>query len=223
MIRWLLIALCLGLASPAGAGMYRYETSDGKTVMSNTLPREALEQGYEVLNNSGRVIETVPAPPTEEELAERRRERERQKKRERQRAEQEKRDRQLLRQYSSPDDAVRALHRKLRERFGTVRLKLANITNIEGQIEDLQSEAANQERSGREVSSALREKMERLRAEKASLLNEIRDEIDAVKATRKEHRQKIERLETLTDETRSLPLTIPEEESAREKLKAMTE
>ncbi len=223
MLRWLLMALCLGLASPVGAEMYRYETKDGKTVMSNTLPREALEQGYEVLNNSGRVIETIPAPPTEEELAERRRERERQERLERERKEQKKRDRQLLRQYSSPDDAVRALHRKLRERFGTVRLKLANINNIEGQIANAQNRAANRERSGREVPDSLRQKMERLRAEKASLLSEIRQEIDAVEATRETYRQKADRLETLTDEKRTLPLTIPEEESAREKLEAMEE
>ena len=221
MVRWLLIALCLGLAFPAAAEMYRYETKDGKTVMSNTLPREALEQGYEVLNNSGRVIETIPPPPTEEELAERRRERERQERLERERAEQKKRDRQLLRQYSSPDDAARALHRKLRERFGAVRLKLANINNIEGQIENLQNRAANQERSGREVPDSLRKKMKSLRSEKAALLSEIRNEIDAAEATRESFRQKVKRLETLTKDKRTMPLTIPEEESAREKLKAM--
>lgn len=223
MVRWLLIALCLGLASPAPAEMYRYETKDGKTVMSNTLPREALEQGYEVLNNSGRVIETIPPPPTEEELAERRRKRERQKELEREREEQNKQDRRLLRQYSSPDDAVRALHRKLRERFGTVQLKLANINNIEGQIADLQNRAANQERAGREVPDSLRKKMERLRAEKATLLSEIRKEINAAEKTRKDYRQKVKRLETLTERERSLPLTIPEEETAREKLAAMGE
>lgn len=223
MVRWLLIALCLGLASPALAEMYRYKTEDGKTVMSNTLPREALKQGYEVLNKNGRVVEEVPAPPTEEELAERERERERQKEREQERKEQKKKDQRLLRQYSSPDDAVRALHRKLRERFGTVRLKLANINNVEGQLADLQNRAANQERAGEEVSDSLREKMDRLRAEKASLLTEIRDEISEAEQTREEHRQKIERLESLTEEKQSLPLTIPEEEAAREQLAEMAD
>ncbi|MGM0450905.1 MAG: DUF4124 domain-containing protein [Pseudomonadota bacterium] len=223
MVRWLLIALCLVLASPALAEMYRYKTEEGKTVMSNTLPREALKQGYEVLNKNGRVIEEVPAPPTEEELAEREQERKREKEREQERKEQKKKDQRLLRQYSSPDDAVRALHRKLRERFGTVRLKLANINNVEGQLADLQNRAANQERAGEEVSDSLREKMERLRAEKASLLTEIREEISAADQTREEQRQKIERLESLTDEEQSLPLTIPEEEAAREKLAEMAD
>ncbi|MEQ6886722.1 DUF4124 domain-containing protein [Salicola sp. Rm-C-2C1-2] len=218
MYRWLLTALCLTLAAPVTAEMYRYETEDGKTVMSNTLPQEALQQGYEVLNTSGRVIETVPPPPTEEELAERRRERERQKKLEQKREAQKKRDRQLLRQYSAPDDAVRALHRKLRERFGTVRLKLANIRNIEGQIKNLQNRAANQERAGREVADSLRQKLERLRAEKAALLNEIQNEIDEAETTRADYRDRVERLETLTDKDRTLPLTIPEEETAREEL-----
>ncbi|WP_077530334.1 DUF4124 domain-containing protein [Vreelandella utahensis] len=221
MHRWLLTVLCLTLAAPAFAEMYRYETESGRTVMSNTLPREALKQGYEVLNKSGRVIERVPPPPTEEELAERRRERERQERLEKERKEQKKQDRRLLRQYSSPDDAVRALHRKLRERFGTVRLKLANIKNIEGQIADLQKRAANQERAGRDVPESLREKMETQRAEKATLLNEIQEEITRAEQTREEYRKKIKRLEELTDKKQSLPLTIPEEETAREELAAM--
>lgn len=221
MHRWLLTALFLTLAAPVMGEMYRYETADGKTVMSNTLPREALQQGYEVLNNNGRVIETVPPPPTEEELAERRRKRERQEQLEKEREARKKRDRQLLRQYSAPDDAVRALHRKLRERFGTVRLKLANIRNIEGQIADLQNRAANQERAGREVADSLQQKLERLRGEKAKLLSEIRDEIDEAEETREDYQGRIERLETLTDEERSLPLTIPEEDTAREELNAM--
>lgn len=223
MPRWLLTALCLTLAAPAVGEMYRYETEEGRTVMSNTLPREALKQGYEVLNNSGRVIERIPPPPTEEELAERRRERERQERLEKQREEQKKEDRRLLRQYSSPDDAVRALHRKLRERFGTVRLKLANIRNIEGQIADLQKRAANQERSGREVPESLREKMKNQRAEKAALMDEIQKEIASAEQTREEYRDRIKRLEELTDKKRSLPLTIPVEETAREDLAAISD
>ncbi|MFO7787684.1 MAG: DUF4124 domain-containing protein [Halospina sp.] len=221
MHRWLLFALCLTLAAPAVAEMYRYKTEDGETVMSNTLPREALKQGYEVLNNKGRVIEEVPPPPTEEELAERRRERERQEQLEKEREEQKKKDRRLLRQYSSPDDAVRALHRKLRERFGTVRLKLANINNTEGQIADLQKRAANQERAGEDVPESLREKMQSQRAEKATLLNEIQEEIARAEQTREEYRDRIKRLEKLTEKKRSLPLTIPEEETAREELATM--
>ncbi|MYL25208.1 MULTISPECIES: DUF4124 domain-containing protein [Halomonadaceae] len=221
MYRWLLTALCLTLTAPVFGEMYRYETDEGRTVMSNTLPREALKQGYEVLNKSGRVIEKVPPPPTEEELAERRRERERQERLEKEREEQKKEDRRLLRQYSSPDDAVRALQRKLRERFGTVRLKLANIKNIEGQIANLQKRAANQERTGQEVPESLREKMETQRAEKTALLNEIQQEISRAEQTREDYRDKIKRLEKLTGKKRSLPLTIPEEETAREELATM--
>lgn len=213
--------LCLVLAMPVSAEMYRYETEEGKTVMSNTLPREALQQGYEVLDSNGRVMEKIPPPPTKEELAKRQRERERQKRLEKKREEQKKRDRRLLRQYSAPDDAVRALHRKLKERFGTVQLKLANIKSIESQIAELQNRAANQERAGREVSDTLRDKMKRLRAEKATLLDEIRNEIKEAEKTREKYRQRIKRLETLTEKEQTLPLTIPEEKTAREDLAAM--
>jgi len=72
------------------AEMYRFKDDQGQTVLSNTLPREARSKGYEILNNSGRVIEKVPPPPTEEEIAERKRQKELERKRREQKKRQEK-------------------------------------------------------------------------------------------------------------------------------------
>ena len=214
----LLLITSLALVPAAVAEMYRFKDDDGRTVLSNTLPREARSKGYEILNNQGRVIETIPPPPTEEEIAERERQKELERKRREQKRQQEKIDKRLLRQYSSPDDAARALHRKLRERFSTIKLKLGNINSLKSQLADEQNRAANMERSGREVPGSLRDKMKRLRAEKSEVMAEIKEELKEVEATREEFRGQINRLEELTDEKRTLPLTVPEEEEAREEL-----
>ena len=219
----LLLVVGLALAPAVMAEMYRYKDEEGKTVLGNTLPREARSKGYEILNNNGRVIETVPPAPTEEEIAERKRQKELERKRREQKERQEKIDKRLLRQYSSPDDAARALHRKLRERFSTIKLKIGNIRSLNNQIADEQNRAANMERSGREVPDSLRKKMERLRSEKSDVMSEIQQELDEVDATRKEFRGQINRLEELTDKKRTLPLTVPEEEEAREELSELTD
>lgn len=214
----LLLTASLALAPAVMAEMYRYKDDNGKTVLGNTLPREARSKGYEILNNNGRVIETVPPAPTEEEIAERKRQKELERKRREQKRQQEKIDKRLLRQYSSPDDAARALHRKLRERFSTIKLKIGNIKSLNSQIADEQNRAANMERSGKEVPDSLREKMKRLRNEKSDVMAEIQQELDEVETTRDEFRGRINRLEELTDKKRSLPLTVPEEEEARAEL-----
>jgi len=77
----LLLTAGLALAPAVMAEMYRFKDDQGQTVLSNTLPREARSKGYEILNNSGRVIEKVPPPPTEEEIAERKRQKELERKR----------------------------------------------------------------------------------------------------------------------------------------------
>lgn len=213
----LLVGL-VALPADAIAEMYRYENEQGKTVIGNTLPREAKDKGYEILNDQGRVIEKIPPPPTEEEIAERKREKAKERRRRQKEKERRKRDKRLLRQYSSPDDVVRALHRKLRERFSAVKLKLGNINSINNQIADQQSRAANLERSGQDIPDALHDKMESLRSEKAEVMAEIERELEKVEKTREKYRARINRLEELTDKQRTLSLTVPEEEEARKDL-----
>ena len=214
----LLLSGLLVVPSALMAEMYRYENKEGKMVLGNTLPREAKEQGYEILNDQGRVIERIPPPPTEKEIAERKRRDAEERRRRQQEKERRKRDKRLLRRYSAPDDAVRALHRKLRERFSSIKLKLGNIHSIENQIEEEQERAANLERSGRDVPDSLHGKLERLRAEKTNVLAKIGKELRKAEETREAFRNQIERLEELTDKDRTMPLTVPEEEEARKRL-----
>ena len=60
--------------------------------------------------------------------------------------------------------------------------------------------------------------MKRLRADKSEVMTEIQQELNEVKTTREAFRDQINRLEKITDRKRTLPLTVPEEEEAREQL-----
>jgi len=118
--------MALSLVGTAEAAMYRYTDENGRMVISNTIPQEATKRGYDILGNNGRVVETIPPAPTDEEIAAREAEKQRQK----ELAAQQEQDRQLLKRYSHPDQAVRAMYRKTRELEGLIQLKRGNISVI---------------------------------------------------------------------------------------------
>lgn len=201
------LALTLGLASAANAAMYRYTDENGQVVISNTIPQEATKRGYDILGNSGRVVETVPPAPTEEEIAAREAEKQRQKAAEMQREQ----DRQLLKRYSHPDQAVRAMHRKIRELEGLIQLKRGNISVISSQLDSEQSRAANIERSGGTIPDAMLEKIRRLESQIRDLEREINIQSQEIDELRAEFEADIQRLEEVTGETRTLTLDTVDE------------
>ena len=63
---WLLLApaLAAGAAEPAAqAYLYRYHNADGTLAISATLNQQAIYSGYQMLDDNGRVIKSVPAAP----------------------------------------------------------------------------------------------------------------------------------------------------------------
>ncbi|WP_328188768.1 DUF4124 domain-containing protein [Marinobacter sp. OP 3.4] len=198
----LLAATCLLVTSLADARMYRYKDDNGQMVISNTVPQEASTRGYEILNSQGRVVDRIAPAPTEEELQQRAEEERRQQ----EAAEQLERDKALLRRYRHPDDAVRALHRKIDELEGLNQLKQGNISVIESQLDSEQSKAADLERSGREIPESTLDKIDRLEQQ----IRELEAEIDAqnreMEEIRESYVEDIERLEVITEQDRTLPL-----------------
>ena len=59
----------------AGA-FYRYVNEEGVKVLDTSIPPEYVQNGYEILNKNGQVIEVVPPAPSEEEIAEKQTEQE---------------------------------------------------------------------------------------------------------------------------------------------------
>ncbi|WP_372965338.1 DUF4124 domain-containing protein [Marinobacter sp.] len=203
-----LTALGLLVSASVQAGMYRYTDDNGQLVISNTIPQEATKRGYDILGSNGRTVETIPPAPTAEELAARKAEQERRKQQEAQ----IEQDRQLLKRFSHPDQAVRAMHRKIQELEGLIQLKRGNISVISNQLDQKQSRAADMERAGRDIPEATLETIYRLEGQIRDIEREIsaqRQEIDAVA---KAFIADIKRLEEITGTERTLPLEASSEE-----------
>jgi chromosome segregation ATPase len=201
----LLAALGILVSTGVQAGMYRYKDENGQLVISNTIPQEATKRGYEILGNNGRVVETVAPAPTEEEIAAR----EAQKERERQAELQRQEDKKLLDRFSHPNQAVRAMHRKVREMEGIIQLKRGNISVISSQLDSEQSRAADLERSGRDVPEASLDKIRRLESQMDDIEQEIADQRRQIEDMKDLFKADIKRLEEVTGEKRTLPLEPP--------------
>ena len=190
------LALALGFSAQAAANMYRYTDENGQIVISSTIPQEATKRGYDILNDNGRVIDTIPPAPTDEEIAAREAEKQRQK----ELAEQREQDRALLKRFSHPDQAVKAMHRKIRELEGLIQLKRGNISVISSQLDNEQSRAADMERAGREIPEAMLEKIRRLEAQIRDIEREITSQTQEIEELRQAFEADIERLEEVTGE-----------------------
>jgi len=204
----LILATALLAAPAAQAQMYRYTDEHGQIVIGNTIPQEATRRGYDILSNSGRVIETIPPAPTAEEIAAREAEKKRQQELERQR----KADELLLKRFSSPDQAVRAMHRKIRELEGLISLKRGNISVITSQLDTEQSRAANLERAGKPVPERVLTKIQRLESQIRDIEREIASQQQEIEAVRSRFLADIKRLEKITGKPRTLPLEVPQAE-----------
>lgn len=195
------------VTTTASASIYRYTDKNGQVVISNTIPQAASKRGYDILNNQGRVIETVDPAPTAEEIAER----EARKRDQEMQAQQRELDRKLLERFSHPDDAVRAMHRKIGALRELTRLKHRNIAVIENQLDTEQVRAADLERSGRAIPQAILNKIRRLETSIKEIESEIRAQEAEINAVKRQFITDIKRLEVVTGESRTLPLEMPSE------------
>ncbi|MDE1168661.1 MAG: DUF4124 domain-containing protein [Pseudomonas sp.] len=152
-------------ADTPGFVLYRYIDSRGVTVLDRQgVPPDVVAKGYQVLNQQGRVIQTVPPAPSADEV----------------RAQIKARDQaiadaQLLRQYSSLDDLDRARARKLAEVDGMIAVANGNLQTLQAQQDAVQAQAADQERNGRQVPQVLLDQVARLREERARVMAKIAD------------------------------------------------
>jgi len=200
--------VALGLLASAGtqAAMYRYTDENGQLVIGNTIPQEATKRGYDILSDNGRVIETVPRALTAEEIAAQEAAREAEEERQRQLEFEREQNRQLLKRFSHPDQATRAMHRKIQELNSIIQLKRGNISVISGQLDAEQSRAADMERSGREIPKATLERIQRLEAQIRDVEREISSQHLEIESFRKAYEEDILRLEEITGEKRTVPL-----------------
>lgn len=159
-------SLLLIMLLPALAGaseLYRYLNDKGVVVLDRQgVPPQFIGKGYQVLDDQGRLLRTIPPAPTAQE-----RERLNQAKL------QASSDTQLLRLYSSLEDVDRARERKLNELDAAIAAARGNLQSLRTQQANFQSQAAEHERAGRAVPENLLVQISNLKAEQTSRLNDI--------------------------------------------------
>lgn len=182
------LALAVLLPALAGAAeLYRYVDDKGVTVLDRQgVPPEFIGKGYEVLNEQGRVVRVVPPAPSREEMQRQLDEKAR-----------ASSDAQLLRLYTSVEDVDRALERKMAELDGLIGVARGNQQSLRTQQANLQSQAAESERAGREVPTHLVEQIDSLRDQQKGLDQDIaryQKNRDAAKASYAADRARLTKL-----------------------------
>lgn len=124
--------------------IYRYKNTDGVTVMDSTIPPQYVNNGYEIVSLSGKVIKVVAPVVRGEEGDRLHREKLALKERERE-------DIQLRRSYSNVTDIDAAKTRNLESLRGNINILQANLMSTKIRLQDLQSQAAAIERGGRQL------------------------------------------------------------------------
>ncbi|NWE24436.1 DUF4124 domain-containing protein [Pseudomonas gingeri] len=161
---WLALALGASFAVQADEVLlYRYVDNKGVTVLDRQgVPPEYIGKGYQVLNQRGRVIQTVAPALTAEQVQQKQAEKA-----------QADANAQLLQRYSSVDEVDKALGRKLAELDGLIASVQTNLQALLAQQAGLQGQAAEQERAGKEVSSQLLAQLAGLRDEQVRMKADI--------------------------------------------------
>ncbi|NVK22473.1 MAG: hypothetical protein HWD86_08130 [Kangiellaceae bacterium] len=153
MARNLILFLILTLAANhlAAKNYYRYKDQTGRLVVKDYLPNEAVKNGYDVINEQGRVLEQVPALLTDEQQQAEKIKQQQLAEQAEKRREQRRKDMQLMRQYNTVEDIERS------EESQTASLKInmdivrSHSAALENKLTELQSRAANFERKGKPV------------------------------------------------------------------------
>jgi chromosome segregation ATPase len=164
------------------AEFYRYRDASGKLVIGDSVPREYVANGYEVINETGRVVLRVAAAKTTEQLAAAREESQRRAEEEEQIRQARFHDQQLLLRYNSEEEILAAKERYLRQYENRVQILRNNLADLRAQGEVQQEEAANYERKGRDVPEKLSQSV-------ASLVKEVTVLQGRVEATEAEQRR----------------------------------
>ena len=130
---------------------FRYKDDNGKTVVSSTLPPKYSQNGYEIVNELGIVLETIEPRKTEAQLLEEARQKAELEEQARLAREQQRLDTILIESYSDISDIERARDNEVDSKNRDIMLLRQNIRRMTRLLEDKQALAARDERLGQEV------------------------------------------------------------------------
>ncbi|GAA4358348.1 hypothetical protein [Kangiella marina] len=152
---------------------YRYKDSNGRLVVKDYLPNSALKSGYDVINESGRLIERVPPVMTaKEKHAELLRQQKLAEQEEKARKARQH-DRMLLRQYRTIEDIKRTEDNQTASLKINISILQGHNKTLEKKLADLQASAANYEREGKAVPKATLNQIEATKEQEAENIASI--------------------------------------------------
>ena len=161
-----------------GKVIYRYKNKDGVTVMDSSIPPEYVNNGYEVVSLSGKVIKVIK--PVVQGAEGERLQRE-----QLLRAERERDDIQLRRSYSNVADIDAAKSRNLESLRGNINILQANLASAKSRLQAYQSQAAAVERAGRQLPDDLLKNINNLMQEDKDIQEQIQQREDELKKVEK--------------------------------------
>lgn len=191
--------LAMGAIDVDAQNLYRYRADDGVVVVDFRVPPEYADQGYEVLDENGSVVDVIPRALTPEERANVAlvRELEENARVEQQRL--QKWDESLLLRYSTIADIEDARDRSLSDLKIRVSILKSNRRSLRQQVENAQARVAATERAGAEPLQADLDNIEVLKREIESTETKIEARQLQISDMTNSYQRDIERFEQLQD------------------------
>ena len=199
----LLLTLSFFPAESMAKQLYRYKNLQGNIVLGQSIPPEFVSNGYDIINEQGRLVRIVPAALTLEQILERDKQRELEKQQALAKQKQDIIDHELKQLYSHPNDAVRILKRKIQDIHDVIQVKNNNIDSAQIQILDNEAIAAEQQRMGKPIPQEVITKIDQLKKSIAHSKDDISELKDELRKVFYEFDIKIKRLEKITHHTAS--------------------
>jgi hypothetical protein len=210
----LLLPAILLSGNALGERLYKWVDTEGQVHYSNQLPPEASRGEREVINEQGRTLKVYPAPLTAEEKLEQLRLDELDKKKRELAEKRAMHDRSLLATYSNTDDMQVAMEGKLAAVESLVKLTNSRINSLQNRLLELTEDAANFERSGKQLPDNLQRQ-----------ISNLREQITQNKAFAEDKKLEMEdiRLQSEADVRRYIELTTdkPDTDATKKQLSAL--
>ncbi len=154
------------IAADAQARLYKWVDEEGRVHYGDSIPLKYQLQQHDELNESGLVVRTREAMPSEEELIRRYQQRLAEKEKERKIREQRQRDRVLLDTYTTERDLIAARKARIEAVDSQINLSKSIIEEARNKLKNSERLAASLKAQGKPVPQTLFTKIER---EKKSL------------------------------------------------------
>jgi len=192
------LLLTLLFAGSVDAGnLYRYRDDNGVLVVDFHVPTQYVDNGYEVLNEAGVVIDVIPRALTADERADVSLKKRLAQEAANERIRLQQWDESLLLRYSSVADIESARDRSLRDLKIRVSILKSNRRSLRQKIENTQARVAEAERSGRSPSSKDLESINALKDEISFTDRQIAERQGQIDKVSEDYQRDIERFQQL--------------------------